>query len=284
MHSHLYNLKGELKMKANLHVHSNYSDGTKTIKEINELAIKDHFNYVAITDHDTVDSIDEINKLKTNVKFIMGVEMSVKYENEIIHILGYFKDNVSSDVKTFFDNEKSKLEKRIKQILTNLKTYYNLEITYDDVKKRADGIINSAHVASALVDKYGFDFQEVYDKFLGHDKKGYVSNECISLEDGIRFLHANKALVVLAHPILIHKFDYHKILDLGFDGLEIFHPNQDEEYRLNLIKEAKEHHLLITGGSDYHGDLLAFKFDEAYLENEEDINKFINELNKKSGN
>ncbi len=271
-------------MKANLHVHSNYSDGTKTITEINEIAMKEHFDYVAITDHDIVNSIEETTKIKTNVKYITGVEMSVKYENEIIHILGYFSENINNEVKVFFDNEALKLEKRIKQIISNLKEYYNLEITYEDVKKRADGIINSAHVASALVDKYGFDFQEVYDKFLGHDKKGYVSNDCISLEDGIKFLHKNKAVVVLAHPILIHKFDYHDILDMGFDGIEVYHPNQDENYRQNLIKEANEHNLLITGGSDYHGDLLDFKFDEAYLDNDTYINNFINELNKKSGN
>ena len=266
-------------MKANLHIHSTFSDGTKTIKEIDEL-VKKNFDVVAITDHDTVNAISEIKLLSSPVKYIIGVEMSVSYEKEIIHILGYFGNNVNNEVIEYFKNEEEKLRNRCLLMIDNLKKYYQIDISYENVKKRADGIINSSHVAMEICDKYGYDFQEVYDKFLGHDKKAYVPNDCISLEDAINYLHQNNALVVLAHPILIHKFDFNKILDMGFDGIEVYHPNQDINYQNMLLKIAKEHNLIVTGGSDYHGDILEFAIDEAYIEGD-NVNIFLNKLKER---
>lgn len=67
-------------MKANLHVHTNHSDGTKTVSEINELALKNNIDVIGITDHDTLNAVYDIVKLDTTVKFILGVEVSCKYK------------------------------------------------------------------------------------------------------------------------------------------------------------------------------------------------------------
>lgn len=266
-------------MKANLHIHTTNSDGTKTIEEINALAIQHNFDYVAITDHDTVEGIDEIKKLKTPVHFLIGVEMSCKYAGEDIHILGYFGDDVEQEVRDYFNNVGKEREERCRKIIENLKNFYNIEISYEDVKKKADGVIGRPHIASAICDKYGCTFDEAFDNYIGNKQKAYVPYQVIGLEEAIQFLKNHNALVILAHPIWIKKFDYHEILDLGFDGIEVYHPDQDEDYSENLRLLAEQHGLIITGGSDYHGPIISNRFEQSYIENE-DLNTFLSALNQ----
>lgn len=267
-------------MKGNLHIHTKNSDGTKSVFEINLLAQQHKFDYVAITDHDTVDAIDEIKKLQTPIKFIIGVEMSCKYAGEVIHILGYFGDDVSKEVKEYFEQVSSERIDRCQKIINNLKNFYNIEIKYEDVKKKADGIIARPHIAQAICEKIGCTFDEAFDNYIGNNAKAYVPYEVISLEDAINFLKKHNALVVLAHPILIKKFDYHEILNLGFDGIEVYHPDQNEEYSANLRKLAEDNGFLITGGSDYHGEITNNKFEQSYIK-DDDLSNFLTALNKK---
>ncbi len=268
-------------MKANLHVHTTYSDGTKTLEEINELAIKHDFDVIGITDHDTLNGTYEIEKLNTKVKFIIGIELSCKYKKEVIHVLGYFKKRPSDDLINYFKKcEEQRLERCLK-IIENLDKYYDIKIDYEDVRKKADGLIARPHIAEVISKKYGYTIDEVFDNFIGDDKKAYVPYEVISLEEGIKLLKENDALVVLAHPILIKTFDYKEIINKGFDGIEAYHYNQDEEYSKGLIEVAKENNLFITGGSDYHGEIIENKFEKPYIEGEE-LNVFLSELSNKS--
>lgn len=263
-------------MKANLHVHTTFSDGTKTIKEINELALKNNIDVVAVTDHDTLNAVYEIEKLDTKIKFIIGVEASCKYKNEVIHILGYFKNRPSDKIINYFKSSEEKRLNRCLKIIDNLDKYYGIKIDYEDVKKRADGLIARPHIAEAICDKYGCTFDEAFDKYIGDDSKAYVPYDVISLEDMIKLLKDNNALVVLAHPVLIKKFNYEEILNFGFDGIEAYHPSI--YYNGKIIKQAKEHNLFITGGSDYHGEITEYAFNEAYIEGN-DLEIFLDKIN-----
>ena len=249
-------------MRANLHVHTNHSDGTKTVSEINELALKNNIDVIGITDHDTLNAAYDIVKLDTTVKFILGVEVSCKYKGETIHILGYFKD--IPDKK-----------------LDNLEKYYGIKIDYEDVKKRADGLIARPHIAEAICDKIGCTFDEAFDKYIGDDSKAYVPYDVISLSDAIKLLKENNALTVLAHPVLIKKFDYKEIINMGFDGIEVYHPNQSDEFSEELLKLAHKNHLIITAGSDYHGEIIPNKFNESLLYGNY-LDEFLKALNKLS--
>ncbi len=267
-------------MKANLHIHTTNSDGTKTVEEINQLALKNNFDYVAITDHDTVEAIDEIKKLNTPVKFLIGVEMSCKFANEDIHILGYFGGDVSQNVRLYFQKESKKRIARCQKIINNLKKFYNIEIEYEDVKRKADGVIARPHIAQTICEKYECTFDEAFDNYIGNNAKAFVPYEVISLEQAIKFLKDNGALVVLAHPIWIKKFDYKSILNMGFDGIEVYHPDQSEKYSKELLEIATTKGLIITGGSDYHGEIIKNKFEESYIKNE-DLDVFLNKLQQK---
>ena len=268
-------------MKANLHIHTTNSDGTKTVSQINQLAINNNFDYIAITDHDTVEAIDEIKSLNTSVHFIIGVEMSCKYAGEDIHILGYFGNEVSENVRLYFQKESKKRIDRCQKIINNLKKFYNIEINYEDVKRKADGIIARPHIAQTICEKYDCTFDEAFDNYIGNNAKAYVPYEVISLEQSIKFLKDNGALVILAHPIWIKKFDYKKILDMGFDGIEVYHPDQNKKYSKKLLEIAHAKGLIITGGSDYHGEIIDNRFEESYIENK-DLEIFLTKLYNKT--
>lgn len=267
-------------MKANLHIHTTNSDGTKTVSEINQLAQQFGFDLVAITDHDTVEAIDEINALNTPIQFMIGVEMSCKYAGEDIHILGYFGNHITEEVRVYFKKVSAERILRCQKIIKNLKDYYDIEISYEDVKKKADGVIARPHIAQTICEKYGCTFDEAFDKYIGNKAKAYVPYEVIGLEDAINFLKEHQALVILAHPIWIKKFDFHDILDFGFDGIEVYHPDQSKEYSQALKALAEEKGMLITGGSDYHGDITNNRFEQSYIEGET-LETFLTALNQK---
>ena len=159
-------------MKANLHVHTNHSDGTKTVSEINEQALKNNIDVIGITDHDTLNAAYDIVKLDTTVKFILGVEVSCKYKGETIHILGYFKDIPDKKLIDYFKINEEKRLNRCLKIIDNLEKYYGIKIDYEDVKKRADGLIARPHIAEAICDKIGCTFDEAFDKYEAQKDDG----------------------------------------------------------------------------------------------------------------
>ncbi len=195
-------------------------------------------------------------------------------------MLGYFKERPSDDLINYFKKcEKQRLNRCLK-IIDNLDKYYDIKISYDDVRKKADGLIARSHIAEVIKEKYGYTIDEAFDNFIGDDKRAYVPYEVISLEEEIKLLKENNALIVLAHPVLIKTFDYKEIINLGFDGIEVYHTNQDSVYSKEL-EVARENNLFITGGSDYHGEIIENKFEKPYLDGDA-LNMFLNKLYKKS--
>ena len=264
-------------MRGNLHNHSTFSDGLKTIEEINEMAIKNNYDVVAITDHDTLDGYEVIKNINSKVKIIPGVEMKCKYNNESVHILGYFKE-VDEDAIKFFDDLKVKRDLRCQEMIRRLKKYFDIDISYDDVKKIANGAIGRPHIARIICEKYNITFDEAFDKYIGNNSPAYVIETNLSIEDVINFLNRYNALKVIAHPIQIKKSDFRELVKYGFDGIEAVHPDQDEEYSEMIRQFAKENNLIVTGGADYHGDEGKRKFEDFYIEGDE-MDIFLNKLN-----
>lgn len=260
-------------MKATLHNHTIHSDGVKTIEEINQLALKHGFDIVAITDHDTLDGYYDILELDTPVRFIIGVEMSTVHKDKTVHVLGYFPE-VKEEVIKFFQEMKKKRVSRCKKIIDNLRKYENIDITYEEVEKLAHGSVARPHIARVISEKLGISVDEVFNKYIGNDSKYYVPVSRIETRDAVKFLKDNGALVSLAHPVQIKGFDYEELLDFGFDAVEAYHPDQDDKFSEEVIRKAKKHNLIITGGSDYHGTSHCNIFEKSYIENN-DLENFF---------
>ena len=125
-------------IKVDFHNHSTCSDGILTPSEMVQRAYNNEVKYFALTDHDTVEGLNEAyNKAKElGIYFIPGIELSTSYNNESIHILGYFKDDSynNKDLIYFLKDLKNKRIERAKKIIKKLKTEFNIEINYEDVK------------------------------------------------------------------------------------------------------------------------------------------------------
>lgn len=263
-------------MKADLHIHSNHSDGTETITELIENAKSRGIDILAITDHDTINGFIEYKKLSLDYKLIAGVELSTYRSGKSVHILGYFYNNniENKELVDYLNVMKEKRNIRIQKIIKNLKEYFDLDVNYDEVKKESHGVIARPHIARVLMEKYGYSYEEVFEKFLNDDSPAYVEIERLDTKDAIDLLHRNNAIAILAHPIYLKENKIEDIIELGIDGIEVYYENQDEEYYLKI---AKENNLLITGGSDYHGDNNETELGCKIIEGE-NLEKLLNKL------
>ncbi len=268
---------------AEFHCHTTASDGRFSPSQVVEMAKNKNVELLSITDHDTTEGISEAltkaNEISLN--FIPGIELSCNYNGESIHILGYFKGNDYKDetLIKFLNNLKRNREIRASSIVKNLDKYFNIKINVDDVLKISNGVIARPHIAQAIVNAgYPFDFQHIFDKFIGNDSPAYVPNKHISIPEGIELLKKYNCVVILAHPKLIKKTPIKNILNYDFHGIEALYYQNFKRETDEFISLAKSRDMIITCGSDFHGiskdDTKHGNIGDMFL-SEEDFKKFM---------
>ena len=250
-------------MEVDLHIHTTASDGTLSPKEIIELAIKKNMKAIAITDHDNIDGLKEGNyyaKLN-NLEFINGIEFSCSSGDNEVHILGYFlnlEDKIFlKRVQELLKSRDTRNQKIIEKLNKN-----GIIISIEDVKKESKGnLLGRVHFANALIKKgYCQNINDAFEKFLGKTGLAYEPRLNCPPEIVIAYLKENGAFSSLAHPKFISKDDNFvlelitKLKNYGLNGLEVnysgFTINEKQKYK----SWAKKFNLIITGGSDFHGD------------------------------
>lgn len=244
-----------------LHVHTTASDGTYTPSEVVDLAKKIGLTAVAITDHDTVNGLDEAKDQaqKIGIEFIDGIEISADFEIEM-HILGYFINPKDRSLLNALNILESFREERNPKIVKKLQLM-GYKITMEEVISAANGnIIGRPHIAKVLVDKgYFSNTKEVFDKLLSYGKPAYVKKDKLHPKDAIEIIKGSGGISILAHP---HKFLYLddsieniliELMDYGLDGIEAIHSEHSIQEKNRLMEVAEKLSLIITGGSDFHG-------------------------------
>ncbi len=276
-------------MKANLHMHSIHSDGHLPVFKLVERLEKLNFDYMALTDHDTIDGLKELKEATkdTKIKPVFGLELSTVRNNESIHVLGYFKEDSSFEaIESYLNMQKLKREERAKKMCDNLAKYFNINIDYEELFKYAKGVIARPHIAEMIIKNgYNYTWDEIFDKIISEDSPVYVPSTKISYDEGVELLKNSGLIAVLAHPGLYHKNRIEDLIKSGIDGIECIYPAHKDEEMEKYIKLAKENHLLITSGSDFHfdGDLRHGSLDEIrYVDfYNEYIKKFLNKLKER---
>ena len=268
-------------MKLDLHTHTIYSDGELTVEESVEKARKLGLDGIAITDHDNIDSWKDIDNIDDFI-VIKGVELSTYYNNENIHLLGYYLNNNKNyeELDNYLKELRIKRKERIKEIINKLKQF-KIELTEEEILVEADGAVGRPHVAKAIMKKYPereYTKDYIFDNYIGNGKPAYVPTFNFQTIDAIKMLKRNNCIAVIAHPLIIRKFDYKKLLKLNIDGIEVFYPYDNKSYK-EVLKEAKKHKLLITGGSDFHGPNVRDTLGEEYLKDEY-VELFLKKINK----
>ena len=243
---------------ADLHVHTDFSDGTFTPEEVINCANDKKLSSVAICDHDCVDAIDECIDYakKFEIEVIPAVELTVIEEHKEIHMLGYF---VSWKEKWFRDLLKRVQEERIvrmDKMIEKLKA--QKVIVQKELVMRISGnkgSVGRLHLAKALLEtKAVSSIREAFARYLGDFAPCYVEDIGFSAREAIDIIKKAKGLSVVAHPATVGNDSLiKKIIELGVDGIEIFHSDHSPHITRKYEKMAEENGLLTTGGSDCHG-------------------------------
>lgn len=247
-----------------LHIHTLYSDGDKTPKEIIEMAKDIGLTTIAITDHDMIKGLKTLNEEDVEgIELIPGVEMTAKVPHGRMHILGY-----GIDINNEYLNEKLNNRVDVRNLLLYveyLDKMFDIRFSQTEIDEiiNKPGNVGRPELGKLLIKhKYSQSQDEAFDNYLNpvmdacrHLKVGYTKEECIEM-----ILEAG-GIPVLAHPIslklteeeLIKELRYLK--SIGLMGIETKHIHHTPQYTNMLERIADELDLLKTGGTDYHGEV-----------------------------
>jgi predicted metal-dependent phosphoesterase TrpH len=253
-----------MSFRADLHCHSDCSDGLLSPKELLYLASESKLSGLSITDHDTIkgyskELFDVSDKLQ--IKLLTGVEISSSMDKETVHVLGYGFDYTSEVLKSFLKKLQIRRYNRNIAILKKLSDY-NIKITEKELYEsyKSSEAIGRPHIAQLMVKKgYVSHFKEAFNEYLKDGGKCYVFGEKFSVEEAIEKLHEVKAIAVLAHPEQIGNVRIlKKILDLPFDGVEAYYGKLLPSKEKRWVRIANSKGWITTGGSDFHGEIKPF--------------------------
>ncbi len=242
--------------RADLHFHTNCSDGTDSPVEVmeNELALG--MSGLSITDHDTIEAYKTALPWAKEKKFplLSGIEFSASFGQESVHVLGYAFPTDNDSIQQLCLRHVARREDRNKKILHNLKKL-NLYVSEEELKSFQSATIGRPHIALILMQKgYVSSIKEAFQKYLGEGKIAYESGEKISVEETIFCIHKAGGVAILAHPQLLQRStSVRHLLEMPFDGLEGYYAKIPPDQERKWVEIAKKKNWLITGGSDYHG-------------------------------
>ncbi|KXB02538.1 hypothetical protein AKJ44_00215 [candidate division MSBL1 archaeon SCGC-AAA261F17] len=243
---------------ADLHVHTQASDGKYTPDEAVKEAHKAGLAAVGIADHDSVDGIEEALAAgkKYGVEVIPGVELSSELGESEIHMLGYFIDWHDRKLRVLLNIIQDVRRWRAKKMVEKLQDL-DLSITFEEVLEEAGEAkaICRPHIARVLL-KHGHikEFQNAFEQYIGNEGPAYVKRYEISPRSAIQIIRDAGGIPVLAHPVFAQADEMlPAYIELGLQGIEVYHINHDDETSKHYEKLARKHKLIITGGSDAHG-------------------------------
>lgn len=245
-----------------LHVHSNRSDGSLSPSDLVLEAKKKGLTAFALTDHDTVDGIDEAiaASVGSGVTVIPGIELSTEYEGKDIHIVGLFIDK---EQPAFRDKIQEFVDSRIlrNQKMCQKLTDAGCPLTYEELVEEFPGsVITRAHYAQILLKKgYTKSLKEAFERYIGDRGPCFIPREKITPGDGVKLILSAKGIPVLAHPLLygMGKDRLQILVDrlkaVGLEAIEAVYCTYSPSEEAQMREFAKKNDLFISGGSDFHG-------------------------------
>jgi len=245
--------------RVDLHVHTTASDGTQTPREVVEEALRKGLKAIAITDHDSIDGLEEAMEAgrRLGVEVIPGVEINAQYEGKEAHVLGYFVELGDTPLSRTLERLRLGRLERIRKIVSKLNGL-GVGITFEDVLSFAEkgGALGRPHVARAIAARgYAKDPSEAFSKYLDKDKPAYVPRPKLTPHEAVRVIVEAGAVPVLAHPAIAGHWEelICELMALGLRGIEAYHPDHSPEEAERYRGLAERLGLIITGGSDAHG-------------------------------
>ncbi len=244
--------------RADLHLHTTFSDGTERPERVVELASEAGLSAMAITDHDNTEAFAIAQPLaaRLGLELIPGIEMSASAEGAEVHILGFFFDLRDGNLQRHLVEQQARRVERVREMARRL-ARAGVTIDPEEVLQLAgEGTVGRPHVARILL-KHGYisSLSEAFQKYIGPDNPGFVPGSTIVPADIIRLLRDAGGIPVLAHPIFLKRDELiEQFAQAGLVGLEVYHSSHTPEQVRRYEALADRLQLLKTGGSDFHGD------------------------------
>jgi len=242
---------------ADLHLHTQFSDGTFTPEELVWRAQNAGLACIALTDHDTVEGCARTATACAAVKmdFIAGAELTAEHAETEVHVLGYFLDTQNKKLLERIAKFQSVRQNRIKEMvaaLNQLGVPLKAEAVFALANCKSPG---RPHVARALVkEKLIGSLDEAFEKYLKKGRPAWVPKTKMSALEGVELIHQAGGLAVMAHPGLNRTDEIiPDLVDAGLDGIECFHTKHSTVMSERYLEIAEKYQLLVTGGSDCHG-------------------------------
>jgi 3',5'-nucleoside bisphosphate phosphatase len=245
-------------MFADLHMHTNFSDGTFTPEELAAHGKRHGLAAMSLTDHDTVEGCPRMAVAceAEGIEFITGTELTTELQGNELHLLGYGVDVENERLLAETGRFQLVRQNRIREMVARLNELgvpLQADVVFTLANCRSPG---RPHVARALVQE-GFcaSLDEAFDRFLKVGRPAWVPKFKISALDAIALIHQAGGAAVMAHPGLNRTDDViPEMVAAGLDGIECFHSKHSASTSNHYLKMAAKYNLLVTGGSDCHGN------------------------------
>ncbi len=250
-----------------LHAHTNRSDGTLSPTEVVHLAVERGLDGIAITDHDTVDGLDEAAlAAEGSIDFVPGLEFSAEYEGASLHVLAYWIDPDNDDLRAELKRLTDTRFRRGEMMVEKLQAL-GYDITFERVREIAgEDLIARPHVAQAMVEAGIVSTEkEAFDRFISDDGPAYVPKHALHPLDALGLIKEAGGICVLAHPGMwkgngsVPDELIESMAEGGMAGLEVDHPDHDDDQRAKYREMASRLDLVPTGASDCHGERYGFR-------------------------
>jgi hypothetical protein len=244
-------------MAADLHVHTNASDGTETPAQVVLRAREIGLKAIAITDHDTLDGL--VPAMQTgreiSLEIIPGVELSTEYKEIEIHILGYLIDIHCREFLERLRQLRMKRKERAIKMVQKLQDL-GIPITFEQVLAvSGKAAVGRPHIARALKEEGFVDsLAEAFQRYIGRGCPAYVPRFKFLPGEAVQLIIQAKGIPVFAHPGLAGADEIiPELVRAGLKGLEVYYPAHSAQQVERYLHLCAEYALLPTGGSDYHG-------------------------------
>jgi hypothetical protein len=246
-----------------LHLHTTASDGVMSPSEIVRYAKAKGLQAIAITDHDTIDGLEEglLEGNRIGFEVIPGIEVSAEHSPGSMHLLGYFFDihhQLLNERLRYLQKARAERNPKIVGRLNHL----GIDVTYEEVVKvSGGGQVGRPHFAQLLFEKgYVNSIQEAFERFLKKGASAYVDKFRFTAKEAIHFINEANGLAVIAHPNTLGMRGVSELENLllrligdGLKGIEVYYPEHSSLEVAQYKVLAERYGLLMTGGTDYHG-------------------------------
>jgi 3',5'-nucleoside bisphosphate phosphatase len=245
--------------KVDLHLHTAASDGRLTPAGLVRLAVSKGMEYIAVTDHDTIDGIvpalAEASKFPA-LRVIPGVEISTDVPNGEVHLLGYFVDYEDIQFRDKLEEMRDSRVNRARRMVEKLGKL-GVNIAWERVKEIAgSGAMGRPHIVQAMIEKgYIKTNQDAFRNYIGHGGPAYVERDKLTPSEAVGLVLKAGGLPVLAHPLTSGDAEgtIKELTTAGLAGVEVYYASHSVEDVTLLEGLANKHSLIATGGTDFHG-------------------------------